>query len=62
MITLRITYNEQWDDFCVEYLVDGIKNKKKSYYTKTKQDATNALQLMVDVLKLKGQEITSVTF
>jgi len=45
-ITLKIKYNKEWQEYCVTYMEDGIKNENKSYYTDNKQDAQKTLELM----------------
>ena len=46
MITLKIKYNRAYGEYCVAYLVDGIKDDAKSYYTDAMDDAKETMGCM----------------
>ncbi|MFC1523972.1 hypothetical protein ACFL6N_04195 [Thermodesulfobacteriota bacterium] len=46
MITLRLHKDREWDEYQVQYRVDGVIDEGKTYHTDDRQDAIGTMKLM----------------
>jgi hypothetical protein len=58
-IKLSLKKND-WDEYVVNFYVNGKRSESKSYYTDDKEDAEDTLLVMADQELARGNKVTVV--